>query len=198
MKVVLATNVIVSGLNFPGNERSVLELALRGRFEFYLSRFILGEAAGVLVRKFGWDEGRMAQAIGVLESAATVIESPRLPEVIGGRARRQPGAGVRGGGCRRLPGDRRPQTPVAHRGTPGHDNRQRPSFPVGADPGRVIGRKGTPNAVLTRSSFPGDQYQALLPRPCAMFGNRLHRGLFTCQPAGWFPRRLTGHRFEAP
>ena len=41
MKVVLDTNVIVSGLNFPGNERSVLELALRGRFEFYLSRFIL-------------------------------------------------------------------------------------------------------------------------------------------------------------
>ena len=33
MRVVLDTNVIVSGLNFPGNERLVLELALRGRFE---------------------------------------------------------------------------------------------------------------------------------------------------------------------
>ena len=32
MRVVLDTNVIVSGLNFPGNERLVLELALRGRF----------------------------------------------------------------------------------------------------------------------------------------------------------------------
>ena len=30
MRVVLDTNVIVSGLNFPGNERLVLELALRG------------------------------------------------------------------------------------------------------------------------------------------------------------------------
>jgi len=45
-EVVLDTNVIVSGLNFPGNERLVLELAIRGRFEFYLSTFILEEAAG--------------------------------------------------------------------------------------------------------------------------------------------------------
>ena len=53
MRVVLDTNVIVSGLNFPGNERLVLELAVRERFELYLSTFILEEAAGVLERKFG-------------------------------------------------------------------------------------------------------------------------------------------------
>ena len=53
MRVVLDTNVIVSGLNFPGNERLVLELALRGRFELCLSPFILEEVAGVLGRKFG-------------------------------------------------------------------------------------------------------------------------------------------------
>ena len=57
MRVVLDTNVVVSALNFPGNERLVLELALRGRFEFYLSRFILEEVAGVLVRKFGVGRG---------------------------------------------------------------------------------------------------------------------------------------------
>ena len=82
MRVVLDTNVIISALNFPGNERLVLELALRGRFEFYLSRFILEEAAGVLVRKFGWDEERTAQAIRVIENAAIVIEPLRLPDVI--------------------------------------------------------------------------------------------------------------------
>ena len=38
MRVVLNTNVGVSALNFSGNERLALELALRGRFEFYLSR----------------------------------------------------------------------------------------------------------------------------------------------------------------
>ena len=61
MRVVLDTNVIVSGLNFPGNERLVLELALRGRFELCLPPFILGEIAGVLGPKFGWDDERPSQ-----------------------------------------------------------------------------------------------------------------------------------------
>ena len=82
MRVVLDTNVVVSALNFPGNERLVLELALRGRFESYLSRFILEEVAGVLVRKFGWGEERTTEAVLVLETAANLIEPPRLPEVI--------------------------------------------------------------------------------------------------------------------
>ena len=84
MRVVLDTNVIVSALNFPGNERLVLEVALRGRFEFYQSRFILGEVAGVLERKFGWDQERTAQAFLAIENAATVIEPPWAPEVTEG------------------------------------------------------------------------------------------------------------------
>ena len=82
MRVVLDTNVVVSGLNFPGNERLVVELALRGRFELYLSSFILGEVAGVLGRKFGWNEDRVTEARRTLEKAATVIEPQRLPDVI--------------------------------------------------------------------------------------------------------------------
>ena len=84
MRVVLDTNVIVSGLNFPGNERLVLELALRGRFELCLSPFILEEIVGVLVRKFDWAEERSAQAIRALGDAATVVEPSRLTEVIEG------------------------------------------------------------------------------------------------------------------
>ena len=84
MRVVLDTNVIVSGLNFPGNERAVLELALRGRFELCLSPFILEEVSGVLGRKFDWTEERSAQALRALGGAATVIEPRRLPEVIEG------------------------------------------------------------------------------------------------------------------
>ena len=82
MRVVLDTNVIVSALNFPGNERLVLELALRGRFDLCLSRFILEEVAGVLTRKFDWDEARTAQVLQAIENAGTVIEPPRLEEVI--------------------------------------------------------------------------------------------------------------------
>ncbi len=84
MRVVLDTNAIVSGLNFPGNERLVLELALRGRFELFLSPFILEEAAEVLGRKFAWAEERSSQALRALGGAATVIEPRRLAETIEG------------------------------------------------------------------------------------------------------------------
>ncbi len=84
MRVVLDTNVIVSGLNFPGNERLVLELALRGRFELCLSPFILEEVAGVLGRKFDWTEERSSQALRALGDAATIVEPRRLPEVTEG------------------------------------------------------------------------------------------------------------------
>ena len=82
MRVVLDTNVIVSGLNFPGNERLILELALRGRFQLYLSPFILDEVAGVLTRKFDWSRERVSQAVRTLGDAATIVEPPRLPELI--------------------------------------------------------------------------------------------------------------------
>ena len=84
MRVVLDTNVIVSGLNFPGNERLILELALRGRFELCLSSFILAEVAGVLARKFDWTEERSSQALRALGDAATIVEPRRIPEVIKG------------------------------------------------------------------------------------------------------------------
>ena len=106
MRVVLDTNVIISALNFPGNEQLVLELALRGRFEFFLSLFILEEVAGVSVRKFRWDEERTAQAIRVLENAATPHRTPAGVRNNRGRPRRQPGVGLHGGRIRRLLGDR--------------------------------------------------------------------------------------------
>ena len=82
MKVVLDTNIIVSALNFPGNERRVLDLARRGRYDLYLSPFILQEVSGVLVWKFRWEELRAMQAISMLRSLATVLEPQRRPSVI--------------------------------------------------------------------------------------------------------------------
>ncbi|MCY3911724.1 MAG: putative toxin-antitoxin system toxin component, PIN family [Chloroflexi bacterium] len=84
MRVVLDTNVIVSGLNFPGNERLLLDLALRGRIELYLSPFILDEVFGVLARKFGWADDDVQQALRRLRQAATVIHPPRFTDVIEG------------------------------------------------------------------------------------------------------------------
>ena len=76
------TNIIVSALNFPGNERRVLDLARRGRYDLYLSPFILQEVSGVLVWKFRWEELRAMQAISMLRSLATVLEPQRRPSVI--------------------------------------------------------------------------------------------------------------------
>ncbi|MCZ0938336.1 MAG: putative toxin-antitoxin system toxin component, PIN family [Caldilineaceae bacterium] len=82
MRAVLDTNILISGLNFSGNERLVLELARRGRFELYLSTFILQETAGVLTRKFGWSEERSTQALQILQGAAVVVEPQRILSVI--------------------------------------------------------------------------------------------------------------------
>ena len=120
MRVVLDTNVIVSGLNFPGNERLVLELALRGRFQLCLSTFILEEAAGVLTRKLGWNEERTSQALRTLSDAATVVEPPRLPEVIeGGHAdNRILECAVEASADYLVTGDRRHLLPLSeHQGT---------------------------------------------------------------------------------
>ena len=120
MRVVLDTNVIISALNFPGNERLVLELALRGRFEFYLSAFILGEVAGVLARNFGWDEERTTQVLQAIENAATVSAPPRLPELIaGGHAdNRLLECAVAAGADYLITGDRRHLLPLGeHQGT---------------------------------------------------------------------------------
>jgi len=117
MRVVLDTNVIVSALNFPGNERLVLELALRGRFELCLSRFILEEVAGVLTRKFDWDMDRAAQVLQGIENAATVIDPPRLPEVVaGGHAdNRVLECAVAAGADYLVTGDRRHLLPIGER-----------------------------------------------------------------------------------
>lgn len=84
MRVVLDTNVIVSGLNFPGNERIVLDLARRGRFEWYLSPFILRETAGVLERKFGWGGEPLDRVLATLRNRATFVDPDRIPPVIEG------------------------------------------------------------------------------------------------------------------
>lgn len=87
MRVVLDANVIISALNFPGSERLVLDLARRGRVDLFLSPFILREVSGVLSRKFGWEAGRVAQALAMLQEAATVIEpQPHLEVVAGNHA----------------------------------------------------------------------------------------------------------------
>ena len=48
------------------------------------AHFNLEEVAGVLTRKFGWDQERAVRAISFLQNAATIVEPPSLAEVIEG------------------------------------------------------------------------------------------------------------------
>jgi len=68
-KVVLDTNVIISGLNFRGNPRKILDLIRGEQIELYLSPFILEEVRGILKEKFSWDEERIQTAIEKLKAA---------------------------------------------------------------------------------------------------------------------------------
>jgi len=54
VRVVLDTNVIISGWVFRGPERRVLECAERNDFELVVSEFILLETESAIARKFGW------------------------------------------------------------------------------------------------------------------------------------------------
>lgn len=59
IKVVLDTNVLISGLNFEGNENRILTLFYRRMIEVYFSSFILQELKIVLEKKFRWEKDRV-------------------------------------------------------------------------------------------------------------------------------------------
>jgi putative PIN family toxin of toxin-antitoxin system len=53
-KVVLYTNVLISGILFGGNPRQILELVIQGKIDAYISPAIFTEFREVLIRpKFG-------------------------------------------------------------------------------------------------------------------------------------------------
>jgi putative PIN family toxin of toxin-antitoxin system len=75
VRVVVDSNVLVSALIFPGgNPEVVYRLAIEGRLELVTSRPLLAELGSVLQDKFGWDPGRVEQAIGQLARIATLTE----------------------------------------------------------------------------------------------------------------------------
>ena len=72
-KVVIDTNVFVSGLNFPGRPREVLDLMRKGEIGVVVSPFILGELEKGLADDFGWSRER-------LERVYTTDQRYEIPE----------------------------------------------------------------------------------------------------------------------
>ena len=62
-KVVIDTNVFVSGLNFKGKPREILDLIWKEEIKVCISLFILRELEKVLEEVFGWDKERIGSTV---------------------------------------------------------------------------------------------------------------------------------------
>ena len=62
-KVVIDTNVFVSGLTFKGKPRRVLDLIWKGEIEVCVSSFILKELKETLEKDFAWERERIEETI---------------------------------------------------------------------------------------------------------------------------------------
>ena len=76
MRVVLDSNVIVSGLNYSGSEGALLELARHGRFELVVSEFLLAEVQRVLLHRFDWSYARTSLQLSSLRRRGVVANPP--------------------------------------------------------------------------------------------------------------------------
>ena len=83
LRVTADTNIIVSGLNFPGKPRSFLAAAESGVVRLCVSSAILKEVAEVLQpEKFGWSAADAKEAINWISQIADLVEPTEAVHVI--------------------------------------------------------------------------------------------------------------------
>jgi putative PIN family toxin of toxin-antitoxin system len=83
LRVTADTNVIISGLNFSGNPRRILNLAEAGVIHLAVSDAILDEVASVLRReKFGWPEAEIEWALNQISRFAEHVEPKQCIDVV--------------------------------------------------------------------------------------------------------------------
>jgi putative PIN family toxin of toxin-antitoxin system len=76
-RVVIDTNVLVSGLTFKGQPREVLDLAWKGEIEVFISPFIFKELSGTLKKDFGWSKEQIKDMIQRIK-AKTISIRPKI------------------------------------------------------------------------------------------------------------------------
>ena len=75
LRIVLDTNVIISGILFGGIPRSILDMLISGKHDFSLSMPIIEEIREVLNRpKFGFDNEKALLLIEELHSLCTIVK----------------------------------------------------------------------------------------------------------------------------
>ena len=83
LKVVLDTNVIVSGLNFPtSNPAKILLLVASGEVANFTSRHIVNETRRILVDKFFWTREKVEAAEGWLKTFSKLVNPKNRISVI--------------------------------------------------------------------------------------------------------------------
>lgn len=108
-RVLVDTNVLVSGLIWNGNESRLLEMAIAGNIHLLVPEFVLGEAQRVLASKFPGHEQLLDQIIDLLdheilgspsteklESAKQVLRDPYDAEVLASIVESKPDYAVTG------------------------------------------------------------------------------------------------------
>ncbi len=83
MKVVLETNILISAFIFPGGApESVYRAALEHRITLVTSPPLLAEFGRVLSDKFGWDTGRVREAVSQVARIGEVVRPTERVHVI--------------------------------------------------------------------------------------------------------------------
>ncbi len=77
LKVVIDTNVFVSGLNFAGRPSEVLELLMKGEIEVFISPFILAELERILRERFEWKAEQLHRVLNRIR-AETIFVQPKI------------------------------------------------------------------------------------------------------------------------
>ena len=75
MKVVLDSNIFISGIIFGGNPRKIIELVIEGKIQLFMSPDILREIKEVLERdKFGFSTAITRQVVHEIELVSYIVE----------------------------------------------------------------------------------------------------------------------------
>ena len=75
MKVVLDSNIFISGIIFGGNPRKIIELVIEGKIQLFISPDILREIKEVLERdKFGFDAAITQQVVHEIELISHLVK----------------------------------------------------------------------------------------------------------------------------
>lgn len=72
-RVVIDTNIYISGLNFAGKPGEVLELFITEKIEVCVSQFILSELEHILRTRFKWDISQINRALNLIRAKAIEV-----------------------------------------------------------------------------------------------------------------------------